>query len=74
MQIAQSLGYKDVASFARIFRKALGSAPGAYRKKFRRNGISQTDFAAKDGSRQKMHIFVNSLHRPVTAISGRADH
>jgi hypothetical protein len=29
-QIAQSLGYKDVASFARVFRKAVGSAPGAY--------------------------------------------
>jgi AraC-like DNA-binding protein len=27
-QIAQSLGYKDVASFARVFRKATGSAPG----------------------------------------------
>jgi AraC-like DNA-binding protein len=34
-QIAQSLGYKDVASFARAFRKAVGSAPGAYRKPFR---------------------------------------
>jgi transcriptional regulator GlxA family with amidase domain len=37
-QIAQSLGYKDVASFARVFRKAVGSAPGAYRKRFGRNG------------------------------------
>ena len=27
--IAQSLGYSDVASFARVFRKATGSAPGA---------------------------------------------
>ena len=56
-QIAQSLGYKDVASFARVFRKAVGSAPGAYRKRFGRNGISPADFAAKDGSRQKKHIF-----------------
>ena len=55
-QIAQSLGYKDVASFARVFRKAVGSAPGAYRKRFGRNGISPADFAAKDGSRQKKHI------------------
>ena len=39
-QIAQSLGYKDVASFARVFRKAVGSAPGAYRKKFRQRGTS----------------------------------
>jgi transcriptional regulator GlxA family with amidase domain len=33
-QIAESLGYKDVASFARAFRKAVGTAPGAYRKRF----------------------------------------
>jgi transcriptional regulator GlxA family with amidase domain len=32
--IAQSLRYKDVASFARVFRKATGLAPGAYRKRF----------------------------------------
>lgn len=32
--IAESLGYKDVASFARVFRKATGAAPGAYRKQF----------------------------------------
>ena len=56
-QIAQSLGYKDVASFARAFRKAVGSAPGAYRKRFGRKGISPADFAAKDGSRQRKRIF-----------------
>jgi transcriptional regulator GlxA family with amidase domain len=56
-QIAQSLGYKDVASFARVFRKAVGSAPGTYRKRFGRNGISPTDFATKDSSRQKRRIF-----------------
>jgi AraC-like DNA-binding protein len=33
-QIAESLGYKDVASFARAFRKAAGMTPGAYRKRF----------------------------------------
>src|SRR6266446_2622738 len=60
-QIAQSLGYKDVASFARVFRKAVGSAPGAYRKRFGRNGISPADFAAKDGSRQKKQIFEAGL-------------
>src|SRR6266849_342771 len=60
-QIAQSLGYKDVASFARVFRKAVGSAPGAYRKRFGRNAISPADFAAKDGSRQKKHIFEAGL-------------
>jgi transcriptional regulator GlxA family with amidase domain len=46
-QIAQSLGYSDVASFARVFRKAVGSAPGAYRKRFGRRDISPADFAAK---------------------------
>jgi transcriptional regulator GlxA family with amidase domain len=60
-QIAQSLGYKDVASFARVFRKAVGSAPGAYRKRFGRNGLSPADFAAKDGSPQKKHIFEAGL-------------
>ena len=63
-QIAQSLGYKDLASFARVFRKAVGSAPGAYRKRFSRNGISPADFAAKDGSRQKKRMFGAGLkHR-----------
>ena len=52
-QIAQSLGYRDVASFARVFRKAVGSAPGAYRKRFGPNGISAGDFAGKGGARQK---------------------
>ena len=56
-QIAQSLGYKDVASFARVFRKAVGSAPGAYRKRFGRKGISPADFAAKGGSRRNKYIF-----------------
>src|SRR5712672_979017 len=60
-QIAQSLGYKDVASFARVFRKAVGSAPGAYRKRFGRKGISPADFAAEDGSRQKKRIFEAGL-------------
>src|ERR1700747_3318307 len=39
-EIAQSLGYSDVASFARVFRKDIGEAPGTYRKKFGRRGIS----------------------------------
>jgi transcriptional regulator GlxA family with amidase domain len=56
-KIAQSLGYKDVASFARVFRKAVGSAPGAYRKRFGGKGISPADFAVQDGSRQKQHLF-----------------
>jgi transcriptional regulator GlxA family with amidase domain len=60
-QIAQSLGYKDVASFARVFRKAVGSAPGAYRKRFGRSGISPADFAAKDGSHRNKRIFEAGL-------------
>jgi transcriptional regulator GlxA family with amidase domain len=32
--IAASLGYKDVAAFSRVFSKATGLAPGAYRKRF----------------------------------------
>jgi transcriptional regulator GlxA family with amidase domain len=60
--IAQSLGYKDVASFARFFRKAVGSAPGTYRKKFGRKGISPGDFAVQDGSRQKEHLFEAGPH------------
>jgi transcriptional regulator GlxA family with amidase domain len=59
-EIAQSLGYRDVASFARAFRKAVGSAPGAYRKRFK--GISSADFATKDGSRQKKHLFEAGPH------------
>jgi transcriptional regulator GlxA family with amidase domain len=55
-QIAQSLGYKDVASFARVFRKDVGWAPGAYRKRFGRQGVSPADFAAKGGSHQKKHL------------------
>ena len=55
-QIAESLGYKDVASFARVFRNAVGSAPGAYRKRFARKRISLTDFT-KDGPREKRRAF-----------------
>ena len=44
-EIAQSLGYKDVASFARVFRKVTGLAPGAHRKKFGVNAVSPGYFA-----------------------------
>jgi transcriptional regulator GlxA family with amidase domain len=59
--IAQSLGYKDVASFARVFGKTVGLAPGAYRKRFSRSSISPADFAAKDGLPQRKHIFEAGL-------------
>jgi transcriptional regulator GlxA family with amidase domain len=56
-EIAESPGYNDVASFTRAFRKAVGLAPGAYRKRFGGKGISPADFAVRDGSRQKQHLF-----------------
>ena len=52
-QITQSLGYKDVASFARDFREAVGSTPGTYRKRFSRNSITPSDFSMKDSFRQR---------------------
>src|SRR5260370_42034369 len=63
-QIAQSLGYKDVASFARVFRKSVGLAPGAYRKRFGRNGISPADFATQDSSPQKPRTFGDATLGP----------
>jgi len=42
-ELAESLGYKDVASFTRAFRKAVGWAPGAYRKRFGGRGVSPVD-------------------------------
>src|SRR5579862_8522603 len=57
--IAQSLDHKDVASFARAFRNAVGTTPGAYRRKFGRNGISPADVPA----RQKQHMFEAGLSR-----------
>src|SRR5271163_394549 len=61
-QIAESLGYKDVASFTRAFRKAAGCAPGAYRKRFGGKAVSPADFAAQDGSRQKERLFEAGPH------------
>jgi len=44
-EIAQSLAYRDVASFARVFRKVTGLAPGAYRKRFGLSALSHDYFA-----------------------------
>jgi transcriptional regulator GlxA family with amidase domain len=52
--IARSLGYKDVASFARVFRKVTGLAPGAHRKKFGLNSVSADDFTRKDARFQSI--------------------
>ena len=38
--IAESLGYREVPSFARVFRKRTGQTPGAYRRQF---GLSGAD-------------------------------
>lgn len=35
-QITQSVGYEDVSSFSRLFRKQTGLSPGAYRSRFGR--------------------------------------
>ena len=52
--IAQSLCYRDVASFARAFRKVTGWAPGSYRKKFGAYVVA-SDQSAHDASRRKLH-------------------
>ena len=60
-QIAESIGYKDVASFARIFRNAVGLAPGAYRRRFGRTGVSPSDFPAKVRQSQGKRMFEPGL-------------
>jgi transcriptional regulator GlxA family with amidase domain len=45
-EITASLGYKDVATFSRVFRKATGLAPGAYRKRFSFNVYSATQLVS----------------------------
>jgi transcriptional regulator GlxA family with amidase domain len=61
-EIAEALGYSDVASFARVFCKAMGEAPGTYRKRFGGRGIPPADFAAKDGISQKKHMLEADPH------------
>jgi transcriptional regulator GlxA family with amidase domain len=56
-EIAESLGYEEVASFARVFRKITGLAPGAYRKRFGLNAASLDDLPQKDASSPKLRIF-----------------
>jgi transcriptional regulator GlxA family with amidase domain len=46
--IAQSLGYKDVASFARVFRKITGLPPGEYRERFRLRASLPNDITGAD--------------------------
>jgi transcriptional regulator GlxA family with amidase domain len=53
-EIARSLGYKDVASFARVFSKITGLAPGAHRKKFGLNAVSADDSTRKDARFQSI--------------------
>ena len=56
-EIAQSLGYKDVASFARVFRKVTGLAPGAHRKRFALSALSPGDDAKKNALSPRLRIF-----------------
>jgi transcriptional regulator GlxA family with amidase domain len=60
-EIAQSLGYKEVASFARVFRKVTGLAPGAHRKRFGLNAVSLDDLPQKDASSPKFRIFAAAV-------------
>ena len=60
-EIAESLGYEDVASFARVFRKVTGSAPGDYRKRFGLNAVSLDDLPQKDASSPKLRIFAAAI-------------
>ena len=62
--IAQSLRYKDVASFARVFRKATGLAPGAYRNRFGLNGMSSKGSASEDESHENRRILDQTDVRP----------
>jgi AraC-like DNA-binding protein len=62
-QIAQSLGYENVASFARVFRKVTGWAPGAYRKRFGVNALSPDHFSQQDVSTPKMRILEPNIQR-----------
>ena len=55
-EIARSLGYKDVASFARAFRRVAGLAPGAHRKKFGLQAVSLGEFAQKVTARPTSRI------------------
>ena len=60
-EIAQSLAYRDVASFARVFRKVTGLAPGAHRKRFGLSALSLGDYAQKNASSPRLRIFEPSI-------------
>jgi AraC-like DNA-binding protein len=54
-EIAAPAGYRNVTSFAPVFRSC-GLGPGVYRESFRRNDISPSDSVAKDNLRQKKPV------------------
>jgi transcriptional regulator GlxA family with amidase domain len=56
-EIARSLGYKDVASFSRVFRKITGLAPGAHRRRFGFSASSLGDYAQKNLSSPRSRTF-----------------
>jgi transcriptional regulator GlxA family with amidase domain len=59
--IARSLGYKDVASFSRVFRRVTGVAPGTYRKKFSVTPILPDDFPPTGGASRDLRIFAAGI-------------
>jgi transcriptional regulator GlxA family with amidase domain len=71
-EIAESLGYKDVASFARVFRKVTGFAPGAYRKRFGLGAASPHDLAQTDASRPRLRVFSRAKRTRATGESSAA--
>ena len=54
--IALSLGYKDVASFARVFRKKTGLPPGEYRERSRLRAGLRKDITRTDGETSQLGI------------------
>ena len=60
--ISQSLCYRDVASFARAFRKVTGCAPGNYRKKFGAYVVA-SDEPTHDASSRKLRKRERAIRR-----------
>jgi transcriptional regulator GlxA family with amidase domain len=54
--IAQSLGYKDVASFARVFRKITGLPPGEFRERFRFRASLPDDITRTHSATSQLRI------------------
>jgi hypothetical protein len=53
-QKAIALGYEDVASFTRVFRKIIGLPPGEYREGFPPRASLPTDLARADNASSQL--------------------